>query len=229
MARVKSYDKLSLTDIIVLDLPHFEGEGLVVNDVSRYHHYMGLTNNPVWTQLVSGQQVLDYNGVNQYLQCPSANSINLNITSEDFTLMAWINENTGAAGEIMVQGAVDVDGWEFYVFGNTIALRTNQLGSHTGISTIGYTPGVWTLVAVTRHGSTGQFYINGVPVATTLGTGLIDPVSCAGGNKLLIGCQNNEITNMLNGMMSHHRIWKRALLAGEIADIFGKERALYGV
>ena len=228
--KVKSYDKISLKDSIYIDLPHFEGDGLVVNDISRYHHTMQLTGAPVWTRLASGQYVLDYSGVGQYLQCPAADSANLNFTVEDFTLIAWVNGNPAGAGMVLCQGAVDVDGWEFYTFGTTVALRTNQGGAHTGISTIGtYTPSTWQLIGVTRHGTSGQFYINGAAVNTTLGTGLSNPVSCAGGNKLLSGIQNNELTNAWLGMMGGHKIYARALLAGEMQDIYNKEKSLYGL
>jgi len=242
--RIISYDKLILNNSaegpfpytfpilwgkVELDLPHFDGVNGKVHDISCRHIDMDLTG-PTWTALPSGEKVLTYNGVNQYLQCPAADSTALNFTNEDFTLLAWIYGNPAGASEIMVQGAVDVDGWEFYVFPNNIALRTNQLGSHTEISAIGFfVPNTWQLVAVTRKGSIGQFYVNGLPVTTTLGTGLLDPVSCAGGNKFLIGVQNNEITNLWDGMMGHHRIYSRELSAFEIMAIWVEERVLYGV
>ena len=216
---------------ICLDLPLFEDAGPVVNDLSRYHHQMTITGTPLWSH--SGAlTVLDFGGAVGYLQCPAANSTALNFTNEDFTLVAWVYMNIGMAGAgmIMTQGAVNVDGWEWYVFNGSINLRTNQGGSHTGIGTDGspLTFNAWHLIGTTRVGTACQHYIDGLPVAMLAGS-LTDPVSCAGGNKFLIGVQNNEITNLWDGMMGRPRVWSRDIGADSMWDIFAKERSLYGV
>ncbi len=229
----KSYDKLDINVGIVLDLPHFEGAGLAVHDVSRYHQECALTHAPVWTQLASGIWVLAYDGANDYLQCPAAESTALNFTTEDFTLLAWVyaGPTAGAADMIMCQSQIDVCGWEFYAFHDTLSLnlRTNQAGSHTGIGAAGcYTRSQWFLAGVTRKGATGQFYVNGNPVTTLGGGGLLGPVSAAGTQRLLIGRQW-VASNYWEGMIGRVRAWARDIGGPDMMSIWDQEHALYGV
>jgi len=226
-----AYDKTGIGYQMLVDLPFTEMSGLVTYDRAKAHHELTLTGGAAWASLPGGAPYLDLSGGSKYLQCPGAESADVNFTNGDFTFLAWVYNNAlGGAQEIVCQGAVDVDGFEFYMFPgvNTLALRTSQLGSHTGISAVGaFIPSQWHLAGVTRHGASGQFYING-DVADTIGT-LIDPVSCAGGNKLLVGIQNNEITNGWDGYMGQLRIWGRELNAMEMKTIFQLEHSHYGV
>lgn len=236
------YDKLELNKNIVLDLAMFEGAGIagaVVHDLGRHHHDLVLTGTPIWTQLPSRYSALEYGGdaSGDFLQCPAALSTELNITSEDFTILTWVYSDPAAtnADMIICQNQVDVCGWEFYVWLDpadmTIALRTNQGGSHTGISAIGaFLQGQWTLVGVDRQGAWGQFYVNGLPVVTTLNGGLLDPVSAAGTRKLLVGIQWNEVANTWEGMIARVRVWKNRMLdVAAHLSVWENERAFYGV
>ena len=225
------YDKLSTNSQILLDLPFDEGVGDFIHDLAKPHHQFATVGPPVWSVTAGGIGYLEFGGVADFLECLAADSLDVNFTTEDFTLMAWINNPLlGGAQLILNQGEVDVDGWEFFLFGTNISLRTNQAAAHTDISAVAaLTASVWQLVAVTRQGASGQFYVNGVAVTTTLGAGLADAVTCAGGNKLLVGVQDNEITNFFQGMMARPRIWARALTDVEISEIFQRERGGFGV
>ncbi len=227
---------LRLDSSLVLDLPHLEGAGALVSDISPYHQDMGAVGWPVpavpgWYFLPGGQPAIAYDGAHNYM---SSSAPALNFTSQDFTLLIWCGSTLpGGSYMLMTQGKVDVCGWEFYLSGgvNTISLRTNQAGSHTGISAIGgFIPSVtlpiWQLVGVTRRRAGGQFYVNGEPVATTLGAGLLDPVSGAG-HQLLVG--KGELGNYFLGAISITRIWARELSEAEMASIFESERSLFGV
>lgn len=233
---MRGYDNYGVNHQILVDIPMNEQIGVMVagetaHDLSKAHHTFTLTGGLTWTALPSGLVYLVFDGATGYLQCPAADSVDLNFTVEDFTIVAWINNALlGGAQIIINQGAVDVDGWEFFLFGTTLSLRTNQAAAHTDISAVAaLTASIWQLVGVTRHGATGQFFVNGLAVTTTLGAGLTDAVSCAGGNKLLIGVQNNEATNLFDGSMSRPRVWNRALSMSQMAEIFQNERHWYGV
>ena len=189
-----------------------------------------------WTQLASRQQVILLSGAGDFLESPAAGSTELNFTSEDFTLESWVllNTNTGTH-MIMCQGVYEVDGWEFFLFcigggKANIAFRTNQVGGHTEIAAVsGLTTGTWQLVGLTRHGSSAQFYVNGLPVTTLLGAGLTDPVSCAGGNKFTVGIRNLEDANFFNGSIGRTRIWSRELSSNEMGSNWLYSHTAYGV
>jgi len=225
-----STDKIGYNSECLLRLPFTEYTGVVTYDTSKAPHRMALTGPPTWLAMGSGQPYLQFNGAGQYLQCPAADSIDLNFTFEDWTMLAWVwNNGAGGAQLLLDQGRVDVDGWQWFLFGTNIALRTNQAGSHDEIAAVdGLLPSVWQLIGVTRVGIVGQFYRNGATIPTLLNGGLADPVSVAGGRLLLVGCQE-AIANFFTGNLAIPRIWPRALSAVEMAQIFAVERSRFGV
>ncbi len=231
-----SYDKKPINQNILVDmcLDEYGGPNTRTNDKAKAHHPFTLSGC-VWGSLVNVLPYLTLNpAIPDFVQCPGGVSTDVNFTSEDFTLFACVNGNPAGAGLILDQGRVDVDGWQWFVFGNNISLRTNQLGAHTEIAAVGaFTPSVNQIVAVTRQGGSGQFYVNGLSVVTTLGAGLNNAVSAAGGRKLLVGVQENEITNgwrgRIYGSECSPKIWNRALTAAEILEITNSIRHWLGV
>ena len=200
-------------------------------DVSRWKSDGTFTNHVAWAQLPTGVWYMTFDGVDDYVQSPAAGSQQMNFTSESFTLLAWCySPGLGAACYIMGQGATDVDGWGLFCFVNTLSLRLNQAAGHTDISAVdAFASGAWQLVGVTRAGNTGQFYINGAPVATVGGGGLVDAVSVAGGNKFLLGIADNELTNAWLGYKTWHRVVNYAMTPDEMARIWIAEHGFFGV
>jgi hypothetical protein len=209
--------------------------GLVTHDFAKPHHPFTLEGTPaVWGNLPSGLPTLDLDGAADFLQCLAANSLDTNFTNEDWSFAAWINKTLGGGAQIiMAQGAVNVDGWEWFTFGATMSLRTNQGGTHSDISAVNaLTASVWQLVGVTRHGAAGHFYVNGLPVNTLLGTGLLDAVSVAGGNNLLVGQRTaaNFFDGLIAGGPCGPRIWSpRVLSDADWLEMFASERHWLGV
>lgn len=231
------YDKYSINHQLLVNMALEEasvGAGPLTHDLAKPHHTFTLTGGS-WNNLVSGLLYLDLNGAGDYLQCPAADSADINFTTEDISIVMWINTPGSATVQIlMCQGHTDVDGWNFFVFTTNLSFRLNQGGAHTDISAVAaLTYNAWQMVAVTRNGASGQFYVNGVPVATLLGTGLTDAVSCAAGNKLLVGTDDGEATYFLEGYIAGSgigpRIWNRELSTTEIARIFATERHWFGI
>ena len=233
------YDNLALHHSLCLNISMDEwsaGATYLTHDLSKVHH-MFTVHGATWgTIAASGQPYLSLDGLNDYLECGAAASADLNVTTEDMTCLMWINPVIGASAALLLnQGVVDVDGFEFFLFTTNLSFRLNQGGDHTDISAVGcLTAGVWQLVSVTRSGANGQFYINGQPVATLGSGGLADAVSCAGGNKLLVGIQNDEVSllygGLIGGGLRGPRIWfGKALAAAEEARIFEYERHWFGV
>lgn len=225
------YDNYDINHQLLVALPFVEMVGPLAYDIAKPHHKLTLTGTPpTWNSLVTGFPYIAFDGAADYLQCPAADSADLNFTTEDFTLLAWLY-NTGPAGTdtVMCQAGVDVSGWEFDI-DNTgqIALRTNQAAAHTEVIAAGaFTSSAWQLIGVTRDGAAGQFYVDGLPVTTT-GT-LTDAVSCAGAKKFLIGVLDGEAANFWAGNMALPRIWDRKLSDSHMLQIFNTERHWYNV
>lgn len=229
------YDKISLNHQLLLGLTFEEMTGLITHDRAKPYHPMTLTGTPpTWHSLPSGLPYIELDGANDFLECPAANSDDFNFVAGDFTLLAWVWLDVMGTKWLFCHGATDVCGFELYhsVINNTIALRTNQLGDHTGISAInsGFAILAWQLVGVTRHLTDGQFYLQGQPIITTLNGGMTDPVTCGVGvKKLLIGIYDTEALGPWNGRIALPRIWNRALSAEEMLQIFSLERHWFGV
>lgn len=161
-----------------------------------------------------------FDGANDYIDCNPIQAVDF--TSGDFTLVVMVKGTyTGAASMMICQNSTNSDGWAFFVFwagattGN-MSLRLNQFGAHTDISAVnGISSDRWQMAVVTRQGAGGQFYINGYPVATTLGVGLADAVATNGGRHFYIGTQNG-IGNLWKGLIGDVIAFPRALYPAEI-------------
>jgi hypothetical protein len=203
-------------------------------DRSKAHHPFHLTGC-TWGAVASGLPYLLMDGATEFVECHAADSVDLNFTTQDITMVVWIYDHmSGGVQEILNQGVVNVDGWQFFTFGTNLSFRLNQAAGHTDISAVAaYSANTWTCVGVTRTGNTGQFYVNGVPVTTIGGGTLVDAVSCAGGNKLLLGVKDSEGSEHWNGMIAGGtcgpRIWNRSLTSAEMAALFMSERNWLGV
>jgi hypothetical protein len=163
-------------------------------------------------------------GFIQYVSAPQCE------VTGDISVIVWIYcTGLAAAAYIIGQGETDVSGWGFFAFVNNLSFRLNQGGSHTDISAVnGLAFNRWQMLSVTRAGNTGQFYSNGSPITTIGGGGLADPIRSTG-KKLLIGINDNEITQKFAGLISRPRIFSESLRADYIARAFEAEKRFYGL
>jgi len=98
-----------------------------------------------------------------------------------------------------------------------------------------FTPGEWILIGLTRHGASGQFYVQGQPVDTLLNGGLTNPVSPAGGERLLVGVHKvaGVLSNFWKGDIAGGpcgpRSWEREPSAEEMYQVFEYDRHWFGV
>jgi hypothetical protein len=191
---------------------------------------VGAMVNGVWSQVTpGGLWTLGFND-NSYVDLGMTRATDF--TVESFSILMWIWNNGADADYLLNQGVVDVDGWCLYIWNPggaaTIAFRTNQGGAHTDVSAVASVPlTTWTHLGFTRSGATGQFYVNGQPFVT--GGALADAVATAGGNNLLMGINNNLLTNGFIGKLAYMKIKKELLLPGYIRNIAESERRYFGV
>jgi len=235
---VKSYDRLSLHEGMALDLPYREGNGVLTRDVARpVRHAATLVGAPVWTQTpLANLTVLDFDGAGDYLECDAADTADLDFTTGDYSLAVWVNWTAGAISQIVLgRYAIDVDGWETYLTKIGAAESLTQRHHHaslapdrTGCYSLGWVPGQWWLLGITRSGAYPLHYRNGVPLTMTYDVGgLLDPDSC--NRDLVIGCRFSKDTNWYKGQMWRPRIWSRSLSAFEMSMLFEMERSFFGV
>lgn len=231
------FDNYSINYQLKMALLADEYDGRIAYDRSKSHMPFTLEGapfGPSWGKTEYGMPYLSLNGTVDSIQCAGALSTAVNFTSESFTMLLWVNGTPTATDILMAQGVTDTDGWEFFVSQtvNTLSLRLNQGGAHTDIAAVGcFTPAIWQLLSITRNGASGQFYVNGEPRTMTLGAGLTDAVSCAGGDILYIGRKGvgNYFGGYIGGGRCGPRIWDRVLTDTENRRIFNAERDWFGV
>ena len=220
---------------LVFACPFKEGSGTLAYDraKSSLRHTMTLTGTPTWTAAGLGGrvQVLDFNSAHpDYLQCSAAGSTDLDFTSGNFSICAWLYANSLVTEpRIVARGNIHADGYEFLIFANgSIVLVTYQAGTHQyTISSIGaITIGSWHFISTVRIGVSARVYLAGVDNTLTAATH-INPLTSA--RKLHIGIHDDEINNALNGLLYFPRIWSRALTPEEVYYLYQTERGLFGV
>lgn len=256
---VKGYDKLSLDHGLLLDLPFREGVGVITRDIARPHHLL-TQHDPgggsfAWGNLATGCPYLEFVtvgfGVGQgvYLDCPAADTLDLDFTSGDYSVGVWVNHaDTGHFKPKIVIGryAVDAiapitfgDGWEVYLETDTgLGVHYLEHRHHhfsldpnfrDGCYSTGWTPDSgWAFLGISRSGLYPQHYRNAIPLEMSYSVGgLQDPDTA--NRDLVIGARYTKDQDWYKGRMWRPRVWGRALAREEWEMIFEMERPRFGV
>jgi hypothetical protein len=225
----RGFDKSDLQKGLLLSLPFYEGIGSVyVQDIAKPHHVVSQTHAPVWTQLASGLWVLDFDGTNDYLVCLAAGSVDLDFTSQSFSMLQWVSYDV--ASDQVLFSKNDGSGQMGYYFvavsSRLLQFRTVHAGTNEATTTGAnvWSTGTWCLCGMSRVGTSVRIYVNGVYVPQTPGTHG-DPSSSVTQDMYI--CHRN--TQNTNGKVGMPRIWGRELSSAEHMEIFNRERDLFGV
>jgi len=225
----RGYDNDPITSQLLLDLQFQEGTGTLTQDWAKPRHTgPTLTGPPAWTD-VYDLSVLDFNPATpDYVLITQANSVDLDFTAGDFTVLAWIEPDALGNRNIFCRGATLTDGWQFWLNATGgMVLTTSQAGvdQHTiGDNLVAIN--TWVLVAAVRSGAVVRIYINGADSTLTPDTH-IDPLTAARG--LYIGTTDLAAAGWYDGAMWRPRIWGRALEAAEMKTVFERERDKFSI
>ena len=229
LGKIPAYQSLKLGPLFN------EQVGLLAHDRARPHHALTLNGTPpTWEVLPSGFQCLRFDGANDYLDAPAADTTDLNFTLQDYTLAAWINWENGQDSQVVMgRYEVDVSGWELYLYQDPswyLTLRQHHAGGaaiRTACYSGGWVQNTWHFMCVTKSGPSAQFYRNGVALEATCNGGLTDPETCD--RDLVLGIRFTKDANWYKGFMGSPRVWDRALSVREIRMLFNCERSWVGV
>lgn len=227
------YDALAINRNIRLDLPFREGAGTIAPSLAKTHPLVTIVDvGGVWTTLDSHLPCLTLDGANDYLWASAADTLNLNFTSEDYSLGGWFFISSGGADDktLMSRFLVSNNGWELYHYTNQIltlrhhhaAGATTRTGAYCG----GWAYNTWYFMGFSRSGGSAQFWrgdINGFASLTTTisAGGLIDPETCA--QVFYIGRDTTGV-NDYKGILWRPRIWgERYLTEAEWQQIWERE------
>jgi len=244
---IAAFDKIDVNRGLLLSLPFREGTGLITHDVAKPEHLL-TQHDPgggsfAWGNLPSGCPYLQFlpigggaaDGV--YLDAPAADTVDLNFTSGPYSIGGWINWGAGTnQSEILIgRYATEVDGWDCHLnatLGATLSVRHNHsslVPDHTTCFSIGWTPGEWHFMGISRTGPDVAHYRNGIPLTMApTPTAMGDPDTA--NRDVVMGARAITLAgNWYYDMMWDIRVWGRALSGDEWKFIFNRERHWFGV
>lgn len=165
---------------------------------------------------VHGQYALNFDGVDDYVDCGT--NPELNITG-DITIELWIY----LTGPMTIfDRLVEKDWSSSYFFGGKYGLNglafsmdaNNNSSNVVETATNIISQNVWTHVAATWDGSTMRIYINGEEEASKAWTNTVDGST----NSTKLGRYYGVDDNYFKGYMDEVRIWSEALTAEQLRE-----------
>jgi hypothetical protein len=194
----------------------------VIKDKSGFGNH-GTITGATWVRLSSGLWVLNFDGIDDTVNCGSR--VSLNILSS-FTLLAWIkkpaHQNTWIT--ILSKGSY---GWSYNLF---IADTNKLFGGFygVGVGSADILPlNQWTLVGIVFDDTADTMaIITNDKVEVSSGITLTPQEHSA--ESFFIG-SDNGVGNFLLAQLALARVYSRSLSASKIAVIYQNERQLFGV
>ena len=166
-----------------------------------------------------------FDGATDYIDIED--HLDLNTTSTDFTISAWIKRDTGTtnASIISKRDAAYTEGYDFRVDGTGKLEMTWKNGlTQTISSNITIPENEWHHAAVIYSGNTGTIYIDGVPDPASITPSLTDPVPTT--QSCLIAAAdgyNPDTTAFFAGNIDEIRVWNIALSVSQLRYIMNQE------
>jgi hypothetical protein len=206
------------------------------NDVSGSGNTGTLTNMSQSTSPVSGKigQAFNFNGTN-YIDAGRGASLQVTHTG---SVSAWVKTLSGSDSYIAGIGSWSNhdNGYSLHMGCDAtsdvtaIELELDQAGLSSGVgyacSSGGYNDGKWHLAVATWDGSTVHMYVDGVLNDYNITSQTGDPVD---NNDFMIGIDPEASGLNFNGSIDDVRVYKRALSAAEVQQLYNMGSAKYDV
>jgi hypothetical protein len=173
---------------------------------------------------------LRFDGVNDWVTVTDTTASPLDLTT-GMTIEAWVNPSAMSGWETVLykeRGAQGAGLLSYALYAHDGAplpggtarpagyVRVAPAASTTDRAVRGSATlplNTWTHIATTYDGANQRFYVNGVLVGTTPGTGSI----ASNNGAIRIGGNNSSLNEFFAGMIDEVRVYNRALSAAEIA------------
>jgi len=184
----------------------------------------GMGNNGTLTggaKVVLGKngQGVQFDGVDDYVN--ANDPVTLRVESGNATWSSWVKPSN--AGNSVNYEEVIFDKEGALNGGVFLYIQSNRLRFYNGsgqIGTASIVNGEWYFVTVTKVGSSGQTYVNGVPDKSF--TWVANPNST--GVNLNIGGDSGVAGRSFTGIIDEVRIYNRALSANEVTQLYNLGR-----
>ena len=221
-----NYSPKIITDGLVLcldvaDKNSYPGSGTTWTDLSPEGNNGTLNNGPTFDSGVGGSIVFD--GDNDFLV--TGGDIG-DVFGTSFTIAMWVNPDDVDNRREFIGQYADSNNW--WRWGNDELDNWEIDVQDGGSRTVSVNPdwtvvaGAWQHIALSRNGSTWNFYRNGVLDGTGSDASTVPDVAA----EVQIG---NSTGANFDGKMSTTQIYNRALSTKEISQNFNAQRSRFGV
>jgi len=195
-----------------------DGAGISAADSSGNSNTGVLVNGPLWHQLCPGQNALNFDGTDDYVNCGNGSTLNL---TGSLTISAWINpEDFGQSGwgRIVDKGNSSA-GYSFFLDNDTRSIAYVTYGGNivkANPDTI--TLNTWQHVAAVYDNLSGtvSFYVDGLQTGSSQYT---TPPASSSNFNLTIGNRGYDLSKAFHGLLDDVRVYNRALPADEILNL----------
>jgi fibronectin type 3 domain-containing protein len=190
-----------------------EDAGTAVTDSSGKGNHGTMVNGPVRTTTGRFGKTITFDGANDYITVPDANTLDL---TNALTIEGWVNLAVAGGGTWRTIAMKEQpSGLAYGLYANVDNNRpsghvftTHELDARGSAQVAA---GTWTHLATTYDGATLRMYVNGVQASSRAVTGNVITTSAA----LRIG-GNSVWGEYLSGRIDELRIYRRVLSAAEI-------------
>lgn len=199
-----------------------------------YQDSGGSINTSTGSEIGKINRSLSFDGTDEFVDCGINESIRNTLAGTGFTLSAWINQN-GSSGYIAAcTDGGGSQGWQIGLSGANLitAQFANSGGRYSWAITNSAIPtNEWVHVVVNYIGLTGaiEFYINGLPVSSTVLGGPTPSTTFDSTDSVTIGARNSGNSGFYTGDIDDVRIYARAITRKEIQAIYNLNFGTEGV
>jgi len=233
-----------------------EGTGTSAADSAPFVHTGTLVNGPQWQERFDGEQSLVFSGSGAHVATLSGTDGMLDFADANFSVTAWIKSGTAPVASRIVSKGNENSNAGYYVALNgqgqiETGLGTTQSGTIAEtihVKTTGsFNDNAWHAVAAVydRRNSTAKIYVDGTVRTITKETGSGGTINVSGSTSLdypdlenlsgsrtdtaLTVASQSGTTAFFQGGLDEVRVYRKALSAGEVLDLYREEGELVAV
>lgn len=207
----------------VLYLPGYPGQGSTIHDFSGDTNHGSITG-AIWRRLANGVSYLYFDGSDDFVDC--GNDAELDV--RDFTVVAWVNPITDVVGCVMSKDHTIGRAWTCVIADDGTLDFYGEGGAGQSNSTGTVTDNIWQMIAwAIDDGNNLTYYKNDSNIG---GDASIPALTAHVNTKVYVG--GRQFTGSLipfHGSIALPRLIPTTLTQPQIANIFHRERHLFGV
>jgi hypothetical protein len=168
-----------------------------------------INGSPTWTTGYEGS-VINFDGVDDYVDCGSGNSLNI---TGPITVVGWFKYSSSTYD---TTGIEKTQAYRLVVTSNKLSFQICDSGNvwHNATSSSTYNDNTWHHVAGTYDGTAQKLYVDGFEVASLSWNGSIKSTTTT----FEIG-RRDDMARYYKGLLDEVRVYKRTLSQSEILAI----------